>query len=166
MNEIRLYHSSSHLPTLPFKKSELKKWIIAAAHQEEFVIEKLFFNFIGDEELLSINQKFLNHNYYTDIITFDYSENKTISGEIFISYERIIDNAIQNKVPVEEEYLRVIIHGVLHLCGYKDKSEKQKKEMRKKENQYIKLFQSTLKNQYNEKEKKHIRHTKKTKLQS
>ncbi len=151
MNKITFY--SSVLYQWSFTKAQIKRWIIHVTHKEGFTVGQIIFNIISDGELLSINQKFLNHNYYTDIITFDYSKNKTIEAEIFISKDRIVENALKNKVSVEEEFLRVIIHGILHLCNYQDKTSQQKKIMRKKENQYIQLFQSTFRKSKNMKSK-------------
>ena len=95
--------------------------------------------FCDDEYLLKINQDFLDHDYYTDIITFDQVRGKTISGEIFVSLQRIKDNASLISKNYEEEKKRVIAHGVLHLCGYKDKTEEQQKIMRAKEDFYLSL---------------------------
>lgn len=94
----------------------------------------------SDKYLLEINNKYLNHNYYTDVITFDYREENIVSGDLFISYQTVEDNAAQfDQTPVNE-MIRVIIHGVLHLCGYKDKSEGEAIVMRQKENEYLEYF--------------------------
>ena len=93
--------------------------------------------FCSDEQLLEINKEFLNHDYYTDIITFDYSEADVISGDLFISIERIKDNAKTLKTSYQEELHRVIIHGVLHLLGYKDKTEVESENMRKLEDECL-----------------------------
>lgn len=139
---------------LRFPVSYIQEWILSIVKNENFSIHKIIYNFLSDDELLKINKQFLQHNYYTDIITFDYSENKNLIGEIFISTQRVIENAQQQHCSTEEEFLRVIIHGVLHLCGYKDKSPQQKNKMRQKENQYIHLFYThfklkTMKNKKN-----------------
>lgn len=94
----------------------------------------------SDKYLLNMNKQFLDHNYFTDIITFDYSEGKTISGELYISVDRVKENAIKFKVKFEQELHRVIIHGVLHLCGYKDKSASDQKKMRTKEDQKLQML--------------------------
>lgn len=97
--------------------------------------------FCTDEELLQVNKDHLNHDFYTDIITFDYCEGNTISGDLFISTERVAANAIEFGVDFEEELSRVVFHGLLHLSGYNDKSEEDKATMRSKENHYLnKLF--------------------------
>ena len=97
--------------------------------------------FCSDEYLLKINKKYLNHNYYTDVITFDHTEDKkNIEGDIYISLDRTKENAKKYKVGVEEELLRIIVHGALHLIGYKDKSKKEKLMMSEKENKYLSLY--------------------------
>lgn len=93
--------------------------------------------FCDDEYLLKVNQDYLQHDYYTDIITFDYVKGKTISGEIFVSLQRISDNASTLSKNYEEELRRVLAHGILHLCGYKDKTEEEEQLMRSKEDLYI-----------------------------
>lgn len=97
--------------------------------------------FCSDEELLEINIRHLNHSTYTDIITFDYTEGNKISSDIFISIDRVEENAKKFKVSFEEELHRVMIHGILHLCGYKDKSKADAELMRKKENAALKMFE-------------------------
>jgi probable rRNA maturation factor len=97
-------------------------------------------NLISDEQLLLINQQSLKHNYYTDIITFDYSEGKLITGDIYISLDRVKENAGAYKTSSVSELFRVIIHGVLHLCGYKDKSKNDKSEMTKMEDKYLSML--------------------------
>ena len=98
--------------------------------------------FCTDDYLLEINKTYLNHDFYTDIITFDYTMNGVISGDLFISVDRVKDNAESFSVSFDNELKRVIYHGVLHLCGYKDKTEKDEKEMREKENFYMNQFVS------------------------
>ena len=134
------FHASVKVKTPPKKK--LRIWLCSVASSEKKKIKTLVYNFCSDEELLQINQQFLKHNTYTDIITFDYSEGEFISGEIYISIERITENAIKEKVLFEEELLRVISHGLLHLCGYKDKSTAHKKAMRIAEDKAIKAFKA------------------------
>lgn len=123
------------------KKSALiKKWIEKVAAKEKRSVGDLSYVFMSDEELLKINQQFLKHNTYTDIITFDYSENKKISGEIFISVDRVEENAKKMGTTFEDEIHRVIIHGVLHLCGYKDKTKIDSDNMRKQEDKALRVF--------------------------
>ena len=123
--------------TLPENCSE---WIKKLILNEEKKVGNINYIFCDDEYLLKVNQDFLNHDYYTDIITFDYVKGKTISGDIFISLPRISENASTLSSSFEKELLRVLAHGVLHLCGYKDKSDEEEKEMRAKEDFYINLF--------------------------
>lgn len=121
-------------------QSKLKRWIKQIISNESAKPGEIIFNFCTDEELLKINQDYLNHNTYTDIITFDYSGDGFISGEIFISFERVNENARKMGIKSDEELRRVMIHGILHLCGYKDKSAAQKKTMRKREDEALQLF--------------------------
>ena len=105
-------------------------------------VESLQYIFCSDEHLLQMNRDFLQHDYYTDIITFDLSpaKNDPTSGELYISVDRVKDNAINFDSSFERELHRVVFHGVLHLIGYKDKSEKDQKLMRKKEDQYLNIY--------------------------
>jgi rRNA maturation RNase YbeY len=93
--------------------------------------------FVSDQYLLEMNQKYLSHDYFTDIITFDYCEHNIISGDLFISVDRVKENADSFNVDELTEIHRVMIHGVLHLCGYKDKTEEEEKNMRLLENKYL-----------------------------
>lgn len=120
-------------------QENLKIWIEKIIISEEKKLGEINYIFCDDEYLLKINQDFLDHDYYTDIITFDQVRGKTISGEIFVSLQRIKDNASLISKNYEEEKKRVIAHGVLHLCGYKDKTEEQQKIMRAKEDFYLSL---------------------------
>ena len=95
--------------------------------------------FCSDDYLLKMNEQYLNHDYYTDIITFDYVENSLISGDLFISIDRVKENAIKFAAPFIKELYRVVFHGVLHLVGYKDKTSEEKAEMRNKEDFYLKM---------------------------
>ena len=120
-------------------KQKLREWIGFTIKAEGFTrIGELNFIFCSDEYLLSINQQYLQHDTYTDIVTFDSSEEEsTISGDIFISVERTRENASKFAVSEEDELHRVIIHGVLHLCGYLDKNKEGKALMTEKENTYL-----------------------------
>ena len=114
--------------------------IKTVTEKEKHKLGTINYIFCTDDELLEINIKHLNHNTLTDIITFDYTEGKTINSDIFISVERVLDNAQKFKVTFDEEFHRVMIHGILHLCGYKDKTKADAELMRKKENNALKLF--------------------------
>ena len=96
--------------------------------------------FCDDDHLLQVNKDFLNHDYYTDVITFDYVKGKTISADIFVSLPRILDNSSTLSNAFNSELLRVLAHGVLHLCGYKDKTDEEISEMRQKEDYYLSIF--------------------------
>ncbi len=98
---------------------------------------ELSFIFCSDDYLLDMNKKYLNHDFYTDVITFDYCENDIVSGDVFISVDRIKENAQTYKSSFEKELQRVMIHGVLHLVGYKDKTDTEQKQMRERENFYL-----------------------------
>ncbi|MFM7757606.1 MAG: rRNA maturation RNase YbeY [Crocinitomicaceae bacterium] len=98
--------------------------------------------FCSDDYLLEINKKYLNHDYYTDVITFDYSDNQIVNGDLFISIDRVLDNANSLQVVAKEELMRVVYHGVLHLVGYKDETEEEKTVMTGKENVYLLNFVS------------------------
>jgi len=115
-------------------------WINRVIASEEGVLGNINYVFCDDEYLLKINQKHLSHNTFTDIITFDYSVDLMISGDIFISTERVKENAKIFKVSFQEELLRVMVHGVLHMFGYKDKTEEEGLIIRAKEEEKIKMF--------------------------
>lgn len=119
------------------KRTILKQWIKAIVENNKKEVGEISYIFCSDEQLLEINKEFLNHDYYTDIITFDYSETDVVSGDLFISIERIKDNAKTLKTSYQEELHRVIIHGVLHLLGYKDKTEEESENMRKLEDECL-----------------------------
>ena len=124
-----------------FKEKESTiKWILKVIRKEGKKSGDLLYFFCTDHYLLEVNKKFLGHNTYTDIITFDYSTAEKISGEIYISIDRVKENAKNYKQPFNKELKRVLIHGVLHLCGYPDKTESQKTKMRAKEAYALSLF--------------------------
>ncbi|MEI7977534.1 MAG: rRNA maturation RNase YbeY [Bacteroidota bacterium] len=115
-----------------------KKWIEEAIKEEEKIFDYIFINLCSDQYLLDMNIKSLNHNYYTDIITFQLNDlTDPIEGDIYISIDRIKENAKLLGLNIDAELKRVLIHGVLHLCGYKDKDKKDKLLMTKKENYYL-----------------------------
>ena len=124
------------------QKTKLKLWIASVVKKEKYEIGNLNYSFTSDESLLKINIEYLNHNNYTDIITFNYNEGKKIAGDVFISIDRVKENAEKFNVKFEDELYRVMIHGVLHLCGYKDKTKADSELMRKKENSALRLIKS------------------------
>jgi probable rRNA maturation factor len=119
---------------------DLNLWINNVIKEEEMIIGELVYVLCNDEYLLKKNIQFLNHNTLTDVITFDYSEKKIISGDILISTERVVENAKIFNVNYLTELHRVMVHGLLHLLGYKDKNEKDADIMREKENYYLNKF--------------------------
>jgi probable rRNA maturation factor len=122
-------------------KKNIRKWIISALALEKYVPTNINYIFCSDQYLNTTNVTYLKHDTYTDIITFDTSDNEDeISGDIFISIDRVKDNARIFNVPFESELKRVMIHGILHLIGYKDKSKKEKELMRAKEDYYLSLL--------------------------
>ncbi len=121
-------------------KKGIYDWIRSVVVSEKKTPGEIAIILCSDEYLLDINKRFLDHHFYTDIITFDYCEGKVVSGELYISIYRVKENADKYKVGVLEELNRVIIHGVLHLCGYKDKTDKDIKRMRSKENEKLKML--------------------------
>ena len=121
-------------------KDELALWLESATNNEGRSLGDLVFNFCSDESLSKINKEFLNHDTLTDVITFDYSTLNEISGEIFISIDRVRENASEFQESFEQELKRVMIHGLLHLCGYNDKTVKEKMLMSDRENYYLDSF--------------------------
>lgn len=119
---------------------KVSNWIKLVAKREKKVIGEINYIFCSDDYLLSLNQQYLNHKTLTDIITFDYSEGKTLNGEIYVSVYRVSENAKKFKVSFEDELHRVMIHGILHLAGYKDKKPADKAQMRKKEEACLSLW--------------------------
>lgn len=122
------------------QKNILRQWIQSAVKREKKTAGEISFNFCSDEYLLSVNKEHLKHDYYTDIITFDFCDGNTISGDIYISIDRVKENAKTEKKTISNELHRVIIHGVLHLCGYKDKKPAEALQMREKEDFYLSLL--------------------------
>ena len=121
-------------------EEQLSNWISSVIVSEDKKEGEINYIFCDDEYLLGLNEQYLNHDTLTDIISFDYSVGKELHGDIFISTERVLENAAEFKVSFEEELKRVMVHGVLHYCGYKDKTEEDEKKMRLKEDEKIKMF--------------------------
>jgi probable rRNA maturation factor len=142
-NNMAITFSSQYQGFKPKGSQALKSWIKQVIEKEKKSPGSVSYIFVDDETLLRMNREYLKHDTYTDIVTFDYTENKTISGDIFISIDRVKENAEKFGVDFEEELKRVIIHGVLHLCGYKDKTRSDSETMRKKENAALKLFHTS-----------------------
>lgn len=119
------------------ERIKLKLFIRNIFKKEGKKLKSITFIFCTDEYLLKLNQTFLNHNYYTDVITFNLSSSELIEGEIYISVDRIRDNSKKLDIKFQLELLRVMFHGVLHLCGYTDKKIAEKQKMEKMENKYL-----------------------------
>ena len=123
-----------------FKKKTLNnKWLKLVAESEIRRIGQINIIFCSDNYILDINQQYLQHDYFTDIITFDYCEGEVLSGDLFISIDTVRENAIEYGTEFEEELNRVMVHGVLHLIGYDDHSDEDVAQMRKKEDYYLSL---------------------------
>ncbi len=121
------------------KSSKISEWILNTISFEKFTLGELNYIFCDDTYLLDINKKYLNHDTFTDIISFDYTLGKQINGDIYISIDRIKENSKLYNTSFNNELLRVMIHGVLHYLGYKDKTDADKKIMRSKEDYYLSL---------------------------
>jgi len=124
-------------------KKNLENAFMRLIKIEDKTLVHLNFIICTDEALLEINKSYLNHDYYTDIITFDNSSNDNdIEGDIYISYERVKENASIYKKTIRNELTRVMIHGILHLCGYKDKTPKERNKMTQKEDEFLAFFKN------------------------
>ncbi len=121
-----------------FLKRKATQWIKLVIEKEGGIPGNITFIFCSDEYLLQVNKDYLKHDYYTDIITFDYVEGNSISGDIFISVDRVRENSVEFNTSYRDELHRILIHGILHLLGYKDKLKKDKSLMTEKENIYLK----------------------------
>lgn len=143
MSKIAIHFFTEDLSYTLKHKTLIRTWLLDAILAEGYQLEELNFILCSDEYLLTMNQQYLDHDTYTDVITFDHSETlKMIAGDIFISIERIQENAREFKGPVFHELCRVMVHGTLHLLGYKDKSKKEKTLMTQKEDHYLSLLHS------------------------
>lgn len=139
MTEIYFHSEDINLP-IALDEPQILQWLIALAKEENQQISNLNYIFCSDEYLLNINRDYLNHDYYTDIITFDYTEDQTVAGDIYISTDRVAENANEFSVTFQEELMRVIAHGCLHLLGYKDKTDEEQTMMTKKEEASLSLL--------------------------
>ena len=124
------------------RTGELKKFLEKVIKGENFIPGDLIFILTGEESMLEINRKFLNHDYHTDVISFKWSEDKIIDGEVYLGFETICRNASLYGTGIREELIRVMIHGTLHLCGYKDSNIREKEVMRREEDKWLKKAES------------------------
>ena len=136
----RITFQSQDIDLVIKEKNKIRLWIVDAINKEGKKTGNITYIFCTDEYLLKMNQEYLKHDDLTDVITFDYTEGDRVSGDIFISYERIMDNSNTLGTALEDELHRVMIHSVMHLCGYKDKQPDAKAQMTDKENQYLELL--------------------------
>ena len=132
-----IQYFTENIPMPALKKQKINRWIKQTANGYEKKVGEIAYIFCNNEHILEINRQYLQHDYYTDIITFDDSTDTTISGDIFISLETVKSNAEDFSVDFEEELHRVIIHGILHLCGQDDITPELKAEMTRKENKAL-----------------------------
>jgi|SRR5215471_2229743 len=132
------FHFQTSRFSLP--RNKIKDWLLLSAFMEHKEVVDIQYVFCDDQYLLELNNKFLHHNTYTDIVTFDDSSRNALRAEIYISVDRVRENARNFDTTFKNELLRVMIHGVLHCMGYDDHSQKDKQKIQKKENEYLKLF--------------------------
>ena len=132
------FHSEGVSPSV--NTALISSWLSSCVADLGYNLGELSIIFCDDKYLLDLNKKHLNHDYYTDIITFNYNVEKKLSGDLFISVDRVKDNASVFNENFNLELFRVIIHGVLHLCGFNDKTTSEQREMRQKENHYLRLI--------------------------
>jgi rRNA maturation RNase YbeY len=122
------------------RQREHTDWIIEVIKRHGAVAGTLNVIFVSDDKLLEMNKMYLNHDYYTDIITFQYTELEGVSGDLFVSTDRVLDNAEEHATPLDVEVRRVMVHGVLHLMGFNDTTKAEKLEIRRLENEALEMF--------------------------
>ena len=125
------------------KKRDLKKWVRETVMNENRLPGDITFVFENDEEVYKVNVEYLQHDWYTDVISFDYNEGRRVNGDIIISVDRVKENAAKFGTDPEEELRRVMIHGVLHLLGYEDDTDEKKEIMRRREDKYLEEWKKT-----------------------
>lgn len=128
------------IPPFQFEKVKIRNFLTELIKEEKFKVGEISVVFCSDDYLLRMNREYLNHDFFTDIITFDYTLQQKISGDLFISTDRVKDNAVTFGTTFDQELYRVIFHGVLHLAGYPDKEPEEERLMREKENYYLSKF--------------------------
>ncbi len=135
---IRYYFENT--PKIKRLDTSVKKWIKNVIEINGKSVGSINYVFCDNEYLLEINKKYLNHYYFTDVITFDYNQKEFIAGDIFISIDMVRENSMNYKVDFIEELLRVMVHGILHLLGFGDKNRSEKNKMRQMENKWLEMF--------------------------
>ena len=133
------FHTEDILFDLP-QKQKYKRWLRAWIESHDLVCGNLSFIYTSNKKIRSINRQYLNHNYFTDVITFDYREGKVLSGDIFISVEQVRKNAVSYRTEEEDELRRVMIHAIIHLQGYRDSTEEERETMHQLENDALLLW--------------------------
>lgn len=142
MEEILFYkEGEADYPSF-FSDVKIREWLEVIAAHYSCTLGELSFIFCDDEYILSVNRQYLEHDYYTDVITFDYCQGKLLSGDVFISLDTVQSNAVDFHSGYENEFYRVICHSVLHLIGFKDKTDADSREMRRNEDICLELFKS------------------------
>lgn len=136
-----IIYQSEDLPFPKIKRRQVSTWIKAVAEGYNKKVGDISYIFCSDEKILEVNRQYLEHDYFTDIITFDYSEGNCISGDMFISLDTVKSNSEQFNTDYIEELHRVIIHGILHLCGFGDKTPEEEANMRSKEEEALNEIQ-------------------------
>ena len=135
-----IYYNSEGTSIPKFQKRKITQWIKSVAEKHGYKVGDISYIFCSDEVILRVNKEYLQHDYYTDIITFDYTEKDKISGDLFISLDTVKTNAEKFGTEYEEELHRVIIHGILHLCGIDDKGPGEREIMEKNENEALEML--------------------------
>lgn len=133
-------YEAHHIDFPEINTETISGWIKEVCRRQLRKTGQIHYIFCNDDKILEINKKYLDHDYYTDIITFDYSENNVVSGDIFISLDTVRSNAAELNESYSKELLRIMIHGILHLCGQDDKMPDDKAEMTRKENEALDLW--------------------------
>lgn len=140
MNKSNILFFNEDVNYTPKSKNAIRQWIESVVESENAQIIQLNYIFCSDDYLLNINNTFLEHDYYTDIITFPYSDSEVeLEADIYISIDRVKENASLLKIPLKDELHRVLIHGILHLLGFRDATAEEKTEMRKREEHFLSL---------------------------
>lgn len=138
-----IHYYTEEVKAPAIKRRAVTNWIKAVAEEHGYKVGEISYIFCSDEKILEVNRQYLQHDYYTDIITFDYTEGQTIAGDLFISLDTVRTNAEKFNSTYEEELHRTIIHGILHLCGINDKGPGEREVMEQEENKALKKLNQT-----------------------